>query len=364
MQPNRHPHAAASRAPDPQPQLQLQLQAWLERAAARPDRVGFYPLLRGIDALHPGWPRLGRAARPADEPLRVGQSPELDFAPAPLAALLLDGPVPRLRQRIFGLLGPHGPLPLHLSELARDRTLHHADPTLQAFLDMLTHRFALLFYRAWARAQPLLDLERPDSAGFAHRIGAWFGAGLPGLRERDALPDAERLFFAGRLARQVRDADGLTQWIGSSFEVPVRVLQWQRHRMQLEPSERCRLQRLRQGSGHAQRLGRGAVLGASVPDVQHRFRLVLGPLAESRFRDFLPGGRALPRLHAMVRQWVGLEFSWDLQLLLPADEVPPLRLGAGGRLGSDLWLHQASRKNDAADLVIDVERCMARRVRP
>jgi type VI secretion system protein ImpH len=64
------------------------------------------------------------------------------------------GAPPRLMQRIFGLLGPNGALPLHLTEYARERAQHHGDPTFQRFLDTLTHRFALLFYRAWAEAQP------------------------------------------------------------------------------------------------------------------------------------------------------------------------------------------------------------------
>ena len=48
-------------------------------------------------------------------------------------------------EEIFGLLGPNGPLPLHLTEYVRERLRHHADPTFARFLDLFHHRFALFF---------------------------------------------------------------------------------------------------------------------------------------------------------------------------------------------------------------------------
>ena len=121
--------------------------------AATPYRFDFYQALRRIESAHPAAAaRSARRCGPGDEPVRVGQAAELDFAPAPLHArrTCARRRPPRLLQRVFGLLGPNGPLPLHLTEYARERALHHGDATLQRFLDMLSHRFALLFYRAWA----------------------------------------------------------------------------------------------------------------------------------------------------------------------------------------------------------------------
>jgi type VI secretion system protein ImpH len=333
---------------------------WLRRLAAAPYRHDFYLALRRIDGAHPQRPRLGDAVRPVDEPVRVAQSADLDFAPAALRALQFqaDG-TPRLVQRIFGLIGPNGPLPMHLTELARDRAMHHADPGLLRFLDTITHRFALFFYRAWASAQPAVSLDRPADAGFARRLGSLFGIGSAPLVERDALGDSSKLYFAGRLARQARDADGLLAWCRSEFAVPVQVQQWCGHWMPLSRDERTRL-RARDSQG----VGRGAVLGASVWDVQHKFRIVIGPLKLQRYLDFLPGGRELDRLRAMVRQWVGIEFAWDLTLILARAEVPTLllgRRGSAGMLGRSSWLGRYARPSDAQDLTIDVERTLAKR---
>src|SRR5215217_1944052 len=89
--------------------------AWLQRLAKAPYRYDLYQTLRHIESAHPHLPRLGEAVRPADEPIRLGQSSELSFAPAPVHALQLSADAsPRLMQRVFGLLGSNGPLPIHL----------------------------------------------------------------------------------------------------------------------------------------------------------------------------------------------------------------------------------------------------------
>src|SRR5205085_685747 len=130
--------------------------------ASAPHRHDFYQTLRRLECLWPDAPRWGAARRPADEPVRLGQDVELSFAPAPLSSLVSTlGRVPRLGQRVFGLLGPNGPLPLHVTEYARERLRHGNDPTLSRFLDMLQHRFIAFLYRAWAQAQPHVNRDRP-----------------------------------------------------------------------------------------------------------------------------------------------------------------------------------------------------------
>jgi len=335
-------------------------EAWLSELAAAPYRTDFYQAMRRFASAHPLLPPLGEALRPKDEPLRVGQPAELDFAPAALHSLeRVPGAPPRLMQRIFGLLGPNGALPLHLTEYVRERAAHHNDLTLQRFLDMLTHRFALFFYRAWAEAQPTVTLDRPGSKAMFHRVGALVGIGLPTLQDRDALPDASKLHFVGRLARQTRDADGLLAWCRSEFEVPVAIEQWSGHWMQLADGERSRL-----GHRRGAMLGRDTVVGANVWDVQHKFRITLGPLRLEQYREFLPGGTRLPELQAMVRHWVGLEFEWDLKLVLAREEIPRSLLGSPGTtLGHTTWLGSSRRTSDPDDLRLDVERVM-RRIRP
>lgn len=331
---------------------------WLRRLSAEPYRFDFYQTLRRIESANSHLPRLGEAHRPSEEPIRLSQPAELSFAPAPLHGLTLraEGP-PRLSQRIFGLLGPNGPLPLHMTELARERLTHNADAGLQRFIDLVSHRFTLLFYRAWAQAQPSLSKDRPNDQQFARRLGALGGIGSESLLQRDAAGDAPKLHFTGRLARQTRDADGLLNWVRSEFDAPVGIEQWCGHWMPLAREERTRIGSAGR-SGVGQQLGRGAVLGRSVWDVQSKFRIVIGPVREARYHAFLPGGADLARLQAMVRHWVGLEFEWDVKLILARQDVPRLQVARSGELGRSCWLGRYTRPGDADDLVIDVERTL------
>jgi type VI secretion system protein ImpH len=110
-------------------------------------------------------------------------------------------------------------------------------------------------------------------------------------------------------------------------------------------------------------LGRGAVLGKTVWDVQHKFRIVIGPVPWVRFAALLPDGRLLDQLRALVRQYVGFEFAWDLRLILMRDEVPAWAMAGSrdrrvGRLGRTAWLNGGRsyrRSSDADDLVMNVE---------
>lgn len=327
--------------------------------AAEPYRFDLFQAMRRIESAHPTLPRLGDARRPIEEPFRFVHDTALTFAPAAITALeRTSGRPPRLVQRVIGFLGPNGALPIHLTEYAIDRKLHSGDQTFTRFLDILLHRFGLFFYRAWARSQPTVSLDREDESPLIRHVGAWIGLGEQHSRRRDALGDFPKLFFVGRLSRQVRDADGLEAWLTSHLGVVARVEQFCGHWMRLERPQRSRLMRLGQHG-----VGRGAVLGESVWDVQHKFRIEIGPMRWDRFSRLLPGRAEINQLRALVRQYVGFEFVWDLRLVLAREDVPRWSLGGGrdrhvGRLGRTAWIAARGttrRSGDARDLVMNVE---------
>jgi type VI secretion system protein ImpH len=320
------------------------LGALFDALAAAPHAHDFFHALRRIESMTPLAPRLGRALRPSLEPVRLGQDPELDFAPASLVSLRTQTHAPpRLGVRFLGLFGPHGPLPLHLTEYARERERHHADPGFARFADLFHHRLLSLFYRAWAEAQPTVHADRPDDDQFAKWVGALFGIAPAEFRARDAVPDAAKRFQAGTLSRGVKNAEGLETLLREHLQVPVRVQPFVGHWMRLRPQDRTRLGRA--GEASAQ-LGRSAVAGSKVWDRQCKFRVCVGPLSWVQYESFLPGGRSLPVLRDWVRQFAGLERKWDLQLTLKAGEVPRARLGRDGtaRLGLSMWLGGARQR--------------------
>lgn len=325
-----------------------------EALGREPWAFDFLQAMRRIECAFPDKPRWASALRPQDEPVRLGQEASLSFAPASLSAFRTqDGVPPRLEVRFFGLLGPNGPLPLHLTEYARHRQLHHGDSTFVRFLDLIHHRFLALFYRAWAQAQPTVSLDRPQQDRFATYVGSLVGIGQPALQQRDHVPDNAKRFHAGLLARQVRNAEGLQTVLAGYFELPVEVEQYVGHWMQLRERDQSRLGRAR--------LGTDTVLGRRVWDRQSKFRVHIGPMTLAQYQAFLPGGSALPRLTDWVSFYTNGELAWDARLKLKHDEVPPLELARGARLGWTSWLGKRSNGRDTEDLVLDSERLFSGR---
>lgn len=322
---------------------------------AEPWAHDFFALLRRLEALHPEAPRLGRALRPLQEPIRLGQEPELDFAPAPLATFAheKDMPAPRLGVRFFGLLGPQGPMPLHLTEYVRERLRWRNDPTAARFLDIFHHRMLALFYRAWADAQPTVQHDRPQHDRFAAWVGAGFGqAGAAPLQS--ALPRQAQLFQAGLLGARSRHPEGLAKLLAQHFGVPVRIEQHVAQWLAIAQEDRSRLGHARnrpeRSALPAAQLGRSANAGHAVRDRQFKFRVVLGPLLLAQYHGFLPGGSAWPALRDWVRQYAGLDLQWDVQLVLAQAELPAPRLGQRVALGVACWLGRPHPARDRGDL--------------
>ena len=331
----------------------------------------FYYALRHIDAAIAGAVPLGRAARPRDEPIRLTQQPSLVFAPTALhqykPGAAAHG-LGRLSVHHFGLFGPNGALPQHLTEYVQERILHSKDETFARFCDIFQHRMILLFYRAWADCQAVTSLDRPDRDAFGRYAASLVGLGQASLKDRDSVPDHLKLHHAGHLARQTRNAEGLVRPLAALLRIPVAVQEYCLQWLTLAADERTRLtsvalagaksrHRIEVGAASS-RLGQGAIAGAKVPDAQHKFRLQLGTMSLQEFERYLPGGVRFFQVRDWVRNYLGVELAWDARLLLKRDEVPATRLGAYGQLGWTSWLGMppGRRARDADDLLLDVER--------
>ncbi|MEL7451489.1 MAG: type VI secretion system baseplate subunit TssG, partial [Pseudomonadota bacterium] len=109
--------------------------AFLREIEAEPWRFGLLATLRRIDAIHPEAPGLGRSRRPAEDPVRLGQPPSMNFSVSEIESLEFNPESGRalLNSRFLGLFGPNGPLPLHITEYARDRLHNSRDATFVAF---------------------------------------------------------------------------------------------------------------------------------------------------------------------------------------------------------------------------------------
>ncbi|KAB8310340.1 type VI secretion system baseplate subunit TssG [Erwinia endophytica] len=318
-----------------------------------PWRYDLFQLLRRLDAQGSERYPLGRAPLPRHEPLRIGQEPSLAFAPATLAHACAreNSSLYDISILSFGLFGPNGPLPTHLTEYVRERVYHHQDHSFSAFADLFHHRLTLLFYRAWADAQPTVSLDREDGHHFERYLASLIGMGQPDQLKNGSLSAHARYAVAGHLTRHGRDAEGLQKILRYTFKVPVTLVENVPHWLPIDARERARL-----GAGRRMpKLGESTFLGVAVRDVQHKFRIELGPLRLATYNRFLPGEPWAVQLRDWVRQYLGIEFVWDVRLTLTGEDVQGMRLGGASRLGLNGWLGQTPEQQPRSDLTFSPE---------
>lgn len=324
----------------------------LARLEAAPGKNNFYATLRFLEAVYSDRARVGEGMRPAQEPVRLGQAPHLAFVAGAIDSFSRGGSPDKpheLASYFFGLFGPNGPLPLHLTEYVYDREHQNDDRTFRAFADLFHHRLYSFFYRAWADAQPTTRLDRPDGRTFDSYVGSLFGFDGDAFANRDTIDDDAKRFWAGRLSGATRSAEGLEALLHAFFQIPIRIEQFVGEWLALRPGDWLRLG----GSSRGTVLGMDAVLGSEVWNTQHRFRLRCGPLSYEQFVAFLPEGQSLAGLRDLVRLYLGDELAWDCQLTLRKSEVPKVSLGQFGQLGWTSWLGDRNQETDADDVVID-----------
>ncbi|WP_145592311.1 type VI secretion system baseplate subunit TssG [Yersinia bercovieri] len=330
----------------------LSLDFWQDLITS-PGRHGLFHLLRHIDA-RSGQPfLLGQAPLPRYEILRLGQKPQLSFSPSILTKVSSrsDTQLHEVSIFNFGLFGPDGPLPLHLTEFVHERIQHHQDDTLLAFADLFHHRLIALFYRAWADTQPTVSLDRADHKRFDNYFSNLIGIGQPALQARDSINVHAKHFMAGHLIRHSHDPEGLGKILRHYFKVPVHIVENVPHWLRVEPCERARLRAGR----NATRLGVSTLLGVAVRDIQHKFRIELGPMSQQDYDQFLPGSAYCEQLRDWVRQYLGIELVWELRLILAKEALQNTQIGGTQRLGLSSWLSNTKPQHDVSDLTFSPE---------
>lgn len=317
----------------------------LEPLVQTPQAYHIFQALRLIEAAHPQSPRLGQSRHPSEDPVRLTQGAELAFPPATITRFTpQDDERPgQLSQQMFGLFGPSGPLPLHLTEYARDRQRNHNDPTFVAFVDMFHHRMMSLLYRAWASGQPAASFDRPGDDGFGEMISAFAGFAGEAFEDRDAMPDVAKRHYAGLLAAAPRSEAGLCAILSGMIGAEVKIDSFVGSWLHLEPHDRGQL-------GTAS-LGDNANLGERVWSRSAKFRVRIGPMSLAEYENLLPGTQGYKRLAAIIRNFAGDTLEWEANLILLSSDVPVTVLGQTAALGRTAWIGERPAQ-DADDLCL------------
>jgi type VI secretion system protein ImpH len=303
----------------------------------------------------------GGAGADADEVVRFRTHLSLDTPASSIYGLERPSPgkPPQMTVTFLGLVGSMGALPAHYTEMLIERRFRHRDRTAHDFLDIFNHRLISLFFKAWEKHHVVNDYESGARDRMLRNLLSLVGMGTGGLQgrlseERTGVPDRTLAYYAGLLGQRPRSAAALRAILSDYFKVPVEVVQFVGHWVQVPDRDATQL-----GVAH-HGLGGGAMLGARLWDCQSHFRLRLGPLTRAQFQDFVPSGEGFKALVQLTRFHVGQALDFDVQPVLRKDQVPFCVLGGTAdnqaRLGWSTWLRAGPFAHDADDPVYLVGR--------
>ncbi|HIJ88264.1 MAG TPA: type VI secretion system baseplate subunit TssG [Desulfuromonadales bacterium] len=301
-------------------------------------RFTFFQAIAIIERHCEGKKPLGEALRPLEEPVRFQVSPGFSFPPSDIAGIRFDEEESRfyLNVAFMGLIGPSGILPRWYNELAQERN-RSKDFSLTEFLDLFHHRLNTLFYLAWKKSH-LTAHYRPGVVDrFSRYFSSFVGLGADKGSSPADLGIESLLGFSGLLSRQIPSSAAIESALSHYSGQKAVVQQFIERVIALPPEDLTKI-----GMANSE-LGVSALCGAQVWENMSKFRIDLGPMDTVSFSRFLPGGGMLRSMFSLVRFMVGIEYEFEIRIILKRDQVTPCRLGGGGSgfspmLGWSSWI--------------------------
>lgn len=321
-----------------------------------PYRFDFFQAVRLLERIHPDRRPVGEDGRTAGEVVRFRTHQTLSFPASEIHDISRDhvredDPPPEMTISFMGATGASGILPHQYTELLMERA-RYKDTALWSFLDIFNHRMISLFYRVWEKHRFPIAYERGGSDRFTEYLFNIIGLGTAGLRGRLHMPDQGLLLYGGLIAQCPHSASAIQSIIGDYFAVDASVEQFAGQWLKLDDDNITRL-----GEANSQ-LGVSTIAGKQVWETQSAFRLRIGPLSLKKFKAFLPSGSAFKPMSSLARFLAGLEFEFNVQLVLKAADVPECVLATGipdgPRLGWTSWLKTQEFRKDDTQVILPI----------
>ncbi len=288
---------------------------------------------------------LGSYGDPQLELVRFIGSPLFRYPCKPIEQVkALSDKLVEIQTSDLSLYGTVGLLPHHYTEWIIKR-LQAQDTAFKDFLDLFNHRLLSLYYRAWQKNRIFLNGQ------FTQSLFALIGYDSPSLRKRTPIQEETLLYYAGFYANRHRSIFILQSILADFFGLPTQVRSSQGKWFFLGAKERTVLGK--KTSSHNQ-LGVSAVVGQRIWDCNHAFKVELGPLHYDCFLQFLPGCQSLKELIALILSYVGMEWSFEIILILKSDQAPMCQLNKKKpfALGQNTWLRTQELKQDTANTIL------------
>ncbi len=301
-------------------------------------RFSFFKAVSLLENLFPGKKPLGKTLTPAEEAVRFSSKIGLSFPPSDISMLKHnDNEMPvDMEVAFMGLIGPSGALPHWYNEQAVERA-YNKDFTLKAFYDIFNHRLISLFYLAWKKhklsATYLPDGKDKISSCLLNLVGL----GTRGLSELLDIPDKGMVYYySGLLSGPSQSAITIESALGYFAETTVNVQQFIEQLLPISKEDQTQI------GGVNSQLGVNTVCGSYFYENKSKFRAKMGPMGYTNFQRLLPSGDMLGSAFSLVKYMVGIEYEFDVSLILKREEVPPCILGqkspAPPLLGWTTWV--------------------------
>jgi type VI secretion system protein ImpH len=315
----------------------------LDAVAQEPYQHSFFRLMRYMERNSAAKPRIGDSITVSDDIAVISQEPYTAFPSSNVSALdRTPRGIPRVHVKFLGMFGPHGALPLHVTETAHIWGLR--DPSFRHFVDVFSTRFLQLFYRAWADARPAGQFERPKQDRFQVYLGTFAGIGSPALRDTDDTTQVERIAYSGLVNSYVKSARRLEQLLRGIIKVDLKIIEWIGVWLALDRKDMTALGR------NSATLGRDCIVGSQVYSISERFRVRIRCKDLVEYESLLPGSARAEKLARLVFFYIGYHKEFDIELGLKRALVPSLQLGKAGRLGLTAWV--PSQSADGGDTYV------------
>lgn len=303
-------------------------------------RFSFFRAVHVLEHMFPDKKPLGKTLSPGEEVVRFSVKPGLAFPPSDISDLKQvneERPVD-MEVTFMGLIGPSGVLPYWYNELAVER-IRQKDFSLTAFLDIFHHRLISLFYLAWKKNRFPVNYLSGAKDRLSGYLLSILGLGTPGLAGAIGLPEESLIFYSGLLSRPVPSAVAIEAVVEYFSGTRAGVHQFIDRIIPLDPEDQTQL-----GLANGQ-IGMNAVCGSCAWESQTKFRVNLGPMVYDDFLRFLPSGDMLRPIFSLVRYMVGIEYEFEIRVILKRDEVPLCTIGmetpTSPRLGWSTWVKTA-----------------------
>jgi type VI secretion system protein ImpH len=270
------------------------------------------------------------------DPVRMRPKLSLGFPAADIDRIdrTEDGSAAFLLTATFmGLYGSSSPLPTFYTEDLLDEASE--DGTVaRDFIDVINHRLYLLLYNGWLKHRLTLQVVEEEHAAYLTML--YCLAGLGEKEMRDDLTDPSALIrYAGILTQTPSSALGLETILGDALNgLPVTVISCMPRQTEIPEDQRLALGK------RANRLGVHSVLGSRMEDRMGKFRIQIGPLDETAYREFYPGEGAYEKTVFLTNLYLSDPLEYDLEIVLATDRITTAGLGTKkwAHLGFDTWV--------------------------